>query len=230
MSVEDGTRKKLKTAAMRLFSQHGIFGVSIRDIAAEAGAKNSAAVHYYFRTKDDLIQELVVDAARRSDRARNVELDLLERSGKSICVEDIIRLIVNVETLGTGDSEQIVSPPIGFGHMRFVSAMQLNHRERFMEAIGNRWNSSYVRCIRHIRLALPAIPKVILNQRLIFMYLFLNASLAAREGAFERHPDGGALWGHPEALENLINVLTSGMVSACAGDNPSDPLSAASTE
>ncbi|MGL1784021.1 TetR family transcriptional regulator, partial [Vibrio parahaemolyticus] len=35
---EDGTRKSLKTAAMRLFSLHGIDGVSTRDIIAEAGA------------------------------------------------------------------------------------------------------------------------------------------------------------------------------------------------
>src|ERR1700722_17011377 len=78
---EDGTRERLKSAAIRLFSIHGIDGVSVRDIVTEAGAKNGASLHYYFRTKDDLIRELVVYAAQRSDRARNVRLDRLGGRG-----------------------------------------------------------------------------------------------------------------------------------------------------
>lgn len=217
MSEEDGTREKLKASAMRLFSLHGIFSVSVRDIIADAGAKNSASVHYYFRTKDDLIQELVIDAARRSDRARKAELDRLEKSGKTLSVEDIIRVIAEVETIGTGDPDQTTKPPIGFGHMRFVAAMQLNHRKKFMETIDNRWNSSYKRCIRHIRALLPHIPKAILNQRLVFLYLFLNASLATREAAFEVNPTGGSLWGHPEAIENLIHVLAASVIADYPG-------------
>jgi AcrR family transcriptional regulator len=212
MADEDGTREKLKTAAMRLFSRHGIFGVSVRDIVTEAGAKNSASVHYYFRTKDELIDELVLDAARRSDRARNAELTRLERAGQLMTVRDIARIIIEVETIGTGDAEQIQNPPIGFGHMRFVSAMQLNHRDRFIQTIGDQWNSSYIRCIDHIRALVRNVPADILNQRLVLMYIFLGATLAAREAAFETSPTGGALWGHPEALRNLIDVITAGLI------------------
>lgn len=228
MSEEDGTRERLKAAAMRLFSKHGIFGVSVRSIMSEAGAKNSASVHYYFRTKDDLIKELVVDAARRSDRARHARLDVLEASGTPLSVADVVRVIVEAETTGTGDPEQIKEPPVGFGHMRFVAAMQVNDRAKFMEAINNRWNSSYMRCIRLIRAALPNMPKSVLNQRLVFMYLFINVSLSAREAAFEEDPTGGTLWGHADALENLIRVLTAGITEgyaeyedAAAGKEPS---------
>lgn len=213
MAEEDGTRDRLKAAAIRLFSRNGIFGVSVRDIMTEAGAKNSASIHYYFRTKDVLIQELVVDAARRSDRALGARLDALERPGSPLSVKEVVRAIIEVESVGTGDPEQMASPPIGFGHMRFVAAMQMSHREKFMEAIGDRWNSSYMRCLRLIRAALPYLPEAILNQRLVFMYVFLNASLSAREAAFEVDRSGGSLWGHPEALENLINVLTTGVIA-----------------
>lgn len=212
MSSEDSTRDKLKVAAMRLFSLHGISGVSVRNIMTEAGAKNSASVHYYFRTKDDLIEELVVDAARRSERARNAQLDLLEKSGRAISVKDVVRIIISVESTGTGDPEQISTPPIGFGHMRFVSSMQLNHRKKFMEAIGDRWNVSYMRCVQLIRAALPEIPAAVLNQRLAFMFIFTNASLAEREAAFAAELSGGPLWGQPRALENLIDMLTAGLV------------------
>jgi len=208
---EDGTRERLKSAAIRLFSVHGIDGVSVRNIVREAGAKNGASLHYYFRTKDDLIRELVVDAAKRSDRARNVRLDLLEVQGGPRSAKDILRLIIEVETVDASDPDQCGTPPIGFGHMRFVVAMQFNHRRMFLDAIGDRWNKSYLRCIKHLKRLLAHVPAAILNQRLVFMFLFANASLAAREAAFEGDPTGGKLWGREEALENLINTIAHGL-------------------
>jgi AcrR family transcriptional regulator len=42
-------------AAERLFATHGINGVSLRQIASEAGSSNNSAVHYYFGSKQGLI-------------------------------------------------------------------------------------------------------------------------------------------------------------------------------
>ena len=42
-------------AAERLFALHGIDGVSLRQIAAEAGSANNSAVHYHFGSKTGLI-------------------------------------------------------------------------------------------------------------------------------------------------------------------------------
>ena len=77
-SDEDDTRQRIKIAAIQLFSRHGIEGVSVRAILNQASVKNSAGIHYYFRTKDDLIRELVRDALMRTRRARNAALDALE--------------------------------------------------------------------------------------------------------------------------------------------------------
>jgi AcrR family transcriptional regulator len=208
---EDGTRDRLKSAAMRLFSIHGIDGVTVRDIVAEAGARNGASLHYYFRTKDDLIRELVVDAAKRSDRARSVRLDRLEAEGGPKSIADILRLIIEVETIDKSDPDQRGALPIGFGHMRFVVAIQFNHRKMFLDAIGDRWNKSYLRCIQHLRRLMSPIPASIVNQKLVFMALFLNTALAAREAAFEGDPAGGKLWAQPEALENLVNMIAQGL-------------------
>jgi AcrR family transcriptional regulator len=208
---EDGTRDRLKSAAMRLFSIRGIDGVTVRDIVAEAGARNGASLHYYFRTKDDLIRELVVDAAKRSDRARNVRLDRLEAAGGPKSIADILRLIIEVETIDKSDPDQGGALPVGFGHMRFVVAMQFNHRKMFLDAIGDRWNKSYLRCIKHLRRLMSPIPAPIVNQKLVFMTLFVNTALAAREAAFEGDPAGGKLWAQPEALENLVNTIARGL-------------------
>ena len=209
IAEEDGTRERLKSAAMRLFSLHGIDGVSVRDIVLESGAKNGASLHYYFRTKDDLVRELVVDAAKRSDAGRNARLDAIEAEGGPKTVTDILRLVVEVET--AADPDRPDRTPIGFGHMRFVVAMQFNHRKMFVETIGDRWNKSYQRCIRHLKRMLSHLPAAIVNQRLVFMFLFINASLAAREEAFESDPTGGRLWRRPEALDNLILSIARGL-------------------
>jgi AcrR family transcriptional regulator len=46
---------RIVLAAERLFALHGIDGVSLRQIATEAGSANNSAVHYHFGSKDGLI-------------------------------------------------------------------------------------------------------------------------------------------------------------------------------
>lgn len=46
---------RIVLTAERLFALHGIDGVSLRQIAAEAGSGNNSAVHYHFGSKDALI-------------------------------------------------------------------------------------------------------------------------------------------------------------------------------
>jgi len=46
---------RIVVTAERLFALHGIDGVSLRQIAAEAGSGNNSAVHYHFGSKDALI-------------------------------------------------------------------------------------------------------------------------------------------------------------------------------
>ena len=51
-------RARLLAAASRLFAQHGFEGVSVRDIAAEAGVGH-AGVNYHFRSKSELYKEVL---------------------------------------------------------------------------------------------------------------------------------------------------------------------------
>ncbi|ABW12690.1 transcriptional regulator, TetR family [Parafrankia sp. EAN1pec] len=49
------TALHLLLAAERLFAERGIAGVSLRQIAAQAGSANSSAVHYHFGSKERLV-------------------------------------------------------------------------------------------------------------------------------------------------------------------------------
>jgi AcrR family transcriptional regulator len=56
--ASEAAKKKIMDAASGLFARHGVNGVSIRDIAAEAGM-NHALIIRYFGSKDGLVTEIL---------------------------------------------------------------------------------------------------------------------------------------------------------------------------
>ena len=57
MATESGSPKeRIIVAAERLFAEHGVNGVSLRQIGAAAGNGNNSAVNYHFGTKKQLIR------------------------------------------------------------------------------------------------------------------------------------------------------------------------------
>jgi len=55
----ESTRQTILLTALKLFHDDGIDGVKLLRISAESGSGNTAAVHYYFKNKDGLIQALL---------------------------------------------------------------------------------------------------------------------------------------------------------------------------
>lgn len=203
----DPTREKLKLEALRLFSERGINGVSVRDIVSASGLRNSSSIHYYFGTKEALVKELVVDIARHTDIKRNRVLDELEQAGGPVSVAEVVRVLIETSINGpdAGDDDA----GIARGYMRFIMMLQLNHLRIFNEAVAveNRWNSGYLRCLDHLRKLLPEVPPEILNQRFIFMTLAVGTALSAREASMEAATNPNRLWGTRYALENLIDTV-----------------------
>ena len=52
------TAQELLVTAERLFAEHGLDGVSLRQIAVEAGSANNSAVQYHFGTKEGLVEAI----------------------------------------------------------------------------------------------------------------------------------------------------------------------------
>jgi AcrR family transcriptional regulator len=49
---------QLLLAAERLFAEHGLAGVSLRQISIEAGSSNNSAIRYHYGSKDDLLRAI----------------------------------------------------------------------------------------------------------------------------------------------------------------------------
>jgi AcrR family transcriptional regulator len=52
------TALQLLLAAERLFAEHGLAGISLRQICIEAGSSNNSAIQYHFGSKDDLLRAI----------------------------------------------------------------------------------------------------------------------------------------------------------------------------
>ena len=89
------TRELILTTAERLFAEHGVFGVSNRQISEAAGQGNNTAVGYHFGTKTDLVRAIVRKHAEQVEQAR---LQLLAELGDSPEVRDWVSCIVRPAT------------------------------------------------------------------------------------------------------------------------------------
>ena len=72
------TRANLLTAAEQLFATRGVEGVSLREIARSAGAKNVIAVQYHFADRDGVLRALLDKHLPAVDARRHALLDIAE--------------------------------------------------------------------------------------------------------------------------------------------------------
>lgn len=197
----DATRDQIKLAARRLFALRGVHGVTTREIVAATGQKNGGSLHYYFRTKEALVRELIVDGAKLIDDRRNAALDAAEADGGPRTIRAVLEILVWPSTnLGEAEGEED-------SYIRFISNLGLQERTLLDEALGGRWNVGYQRCLEHIRRLASDIAEPILRQRLVFLSLSLRAIMAAREAALDHRREHRRFWTAPETMENLIDSL-----------------------
>ena len=196
--TSNATREGLKSAARTLFAERGFDGVTVRDIIQAAGQRNGASLYYHFRTKEALVVELVVDGAKLIDERRNALLDAAAARGGPSSLREVVEMLVYSSTALDANAEEN-------SYIRFITMLQMTHRDLFMRALAGRWNSGYTRCLAHVRSFLPNLDANVLRQRLVFLSLYLNAVMSQRETALQggRH----RFWSAPKVLESYIDTI-----------------------
>lgn len=87
------TRIALLRVAERLFGQHGIEGVSLRQIAQEAGHANPNVVKYHFETKGNLLHTLMLWRVSLMEPRRAAMLQQAETEGRLHDVDTLLRIV-----------------------------------------------------------------------------------------------------------------------------------------
>jgi len=75
------TPERLISAAERLFAEHGIDGISLREINRVAGARNASALQYHFRDRDGLLRAVMAKHHDEVEARRHAMLDAYEADG-----------------------------------------------------------------------------------------------------------------------------------------------------
>jgi AcrR family transcriptional regulator len=200
-AASEETRNQIKAAAQMLFARHGVDAVTVQEIVDAAGQRNNAALYYHFRTKEELIRQMVVDGAAVLDARRREMLDdMAKRGGPASIREVMLVLIMPVIELGEDERWR--------GYIRFTSHLQASNPTALRDALNNRWNAGYVECFNHLKRLLLPLPAAIVEQRLSILAIYSNAVLSAHEAALEsRNTRNSRLWGQPFTIENILDML-----------------------
>ena len=163
------TRLKILDAAERLFGEEGYRAVSLRHVTASAGV-NLAAIHYYFGSKEELLDELVMRKVAPVNEERMEWLRRLrEEAGPNpVAVEDLLGAFL-LPALHTAEK----SP-------EFAKLMGRLHAEGLMPAVARKhFGPVAERFLAEMRMALPDLTEDELAWRIHFMIGAMAHTLCA---------------------------------------------------
>ena len=89
-------RAVILDAAEELFSRHGFYGVTVRQVAAEAGV-DTALIHYYFGAKRELFDAVFLRRAEILNQAREASMNAYVKAhdAASMTVEGVIEAFID---------------------------------------------------------------------------------------------------------------------------------------
>jgi AcrR family transcriptional regulator len=169
------TRTRILDAAEELFMQLGFEGTSMRQLTARASV-NLAAVNYHFGSKDALIEAVFRRRLDPMNAARIAALEELEKEGRAVAPEEIIRAFV-------GPSLRMIEDARGGGRnfIRLLGRTYTDPAKDIRALIGKMYAPAMERYKRALQRALPQMPADELVWRMHFMFGTLAYTLAATD-------------------------------------------------
>jgi AcrR family transcriptional regulator len=209
--VARDTRQRIIEAAERLFAQQGISHVSLREIIAAAGQRHKSAVHYYFGSKQNLLQEILDQQAQAMAARRLALLAGREGDGPSEKLRAIAEAIVYplAETVNSGSYLA-----------RFLAQLFTDPIAPYDLPAKARSRAESNRIERLLRTLLPDVPAATLSLRFGAAWGLAMRELAVHERELEagRQPAGSTAT-LATSLVDMIAAMLSAPVSV-AGRHP----------
>lgn len=196
----DRARAALVTNAERLFAEHGIEAVSLRDVAAAAGQRNHSAAQYHFGDREGLVSAVYEHRMRAVEQRRRVHL-------KGIADDDVRGFVAAIVV----PLVDVVAESHGW-YARFLA------RTRWEPAA---WNvlfnvptgGSFTTAIRKLNRALGDLPKPVRDSRLDQLMTLVIGTVAGWEGAADRNaPRLSATALEDELISTGVAVLTAPII------------------
>ncbi|MBL8536914.1 MAG: TetR family transcriptional regulator [Hyphomonadaceae bacterium] len=208
------TRDAILDVAEEIFSKHGFHGVTTREVARRAHV-NTALIHYYFNTKQELFDAVFLRRAEVINAQRIQAMDDYEsKLGDKVTVEGAIEAFLHpvLHVLQTGGP-----------HWRnyFALVGLVNSSTAWGGEVMTRYFDPVIH--RLIDLLQRAMPKAT-REDLYWSYNFLSGSLTlslAETGRIDRLSDGVCKSTDIPAFEpRMIAYAAAGFRRVCEGKKP----------
>ncbi|MFD4507321.1 TetR/AcrR family transcriptional regulator [Streptomyces sp. NPDC058457] len=210
-------KQQIVLAAERLFAEHGLDGVSLRQISAAAGNGNNTAVQYHFGTKERLVQEIFEYRLPYLNERRGLLVARRRPEGLRSWVECHI-----LPVLEQGEQE-------GSHYLSFVAMLQQYGRRDVFERLSAELSGPTVDFVDRVGALLPHLPEPFRGHRISQALAFGVHAAANRERTRSR---GGSVLPFAvhvgDLLDGLIGFLqapVSATTSSVLSENdPSEPV------
>lgn len=131
--VENGKRKEILRAAIRVFARSGFFNSKVSDVARQAGVADGT-IYLYFRNKDDLLislfDQIMGDFVSRASRALAAVNDPVEK----------LRRLAQLHLEGLGRNRDLA----------VVFQIELRHSSKFMARFSRTRLADYFKLIQEV--------------------------------------------------------------------------------
>lgn len=203
--------EQILDAAEELFSQHGLHGVTVKDIADKVGVHKSL-VHYYFTDKQEVFDKVLARRAPITVGRRMEALDAYEGSvGGKPTVEGALRafLDTDLDTYSTGGE--------GWRHFGALSAQINNTPAWGAEVMDRLYDPVVLRLIGLLKKAMPDCAE----EDIFWGYHFVTGALTltlARTGRID-HLSGGLCKSDDfDAIKaRMAAFMAHGFIGICEG-------------
>ena len=203
----EATRLLILVAAERLFAEHGISAVPLRDIGIAAGQKNHAAVQYHFGDRDALVRALMEFRGTESESVRTEIVTGLMVGGSVPVVADVVGAFVRPLAVHLAPDNH---------YLAFLS--RLITEQGGYEGLGDVHTGASVVSVRAVlaRLA-PEVPEAVLDERWWVTLTSAVHALARYQVAQVRRPQRAQL---DVLIADLIAYLSAGLVAPLVTGDP----------
>lgn len=196
------TRQRLLQTALHLYAAEGLHAVSLRRISAEAGSKNSAAVHYHFQNKLGVVQALVEMITRELGHiAATLRQEQSSKPSLRAACRNILQPLVQLPS----------SQPWGADGVRFLSKLVSDSDAEIAAMVNTVYAPFWQRMDRWLAKELPDLPTPV--RRLRIMFISTNVLHGVAEAAWLTHTPLGDLSHLDEntLLDHLVDYLIGGL-------------------
>jgi AcrR family transcriptional regulator len=192
------TPERIVATAERLFAERGLEAVSLRDITNACDA-NSAAIHYHFGTKDDLVRAILEHRAAELAKRRDAYLVLVEQSQRPRLRQVVRALVLPTAELALEDEHG------GRYYIGFLAAML--ERPETAAIIDDVFSDQMARYLDALERVLPEVPADVRVLRFAFAKDFINRALAYPDRGMRMWVDAHAPSTRAAITDHVVDFL-----------------------